>query len=72
MAPPFYDSLIAKLIVHGKSREEAIKRLKRALNEFVVEGVKTTIPFHSRLIENEDFKKGDFHTGFLDKVNLLE
>jgi acetyl-CoA carboxylase biotin carboxylase subunit len=70
--PPFYDSLIAKLIVHGKNRDEAIKRLQRALNEFVVEGVKTTIPFHSRLIVNDDFIRGKFHTGFLDEVNLFE
>jgi len=70
--PPFYDSLIAKLIAHGKDREEAIKRMKRALNEFVVEGIKTTIPFHSRLIENKDFQKGNFNTGFLDNVNIIE
>jgi acetyl-CoA carboxylase, biotin carboxylase subunit len=70
--PPFYDSLIAKLIAHGKDRDEAIKRLRRALNEFVVEGVKTTIPFHSRLIENEDFQKGNFNTGFLDNLKLTD
>jgi len=70
--PPFYDSLIAKLIAHGKDRDEAIKRMKRALNEFVVEGIKTTIPFHSRLIENKDFQKGNFNTGFLDNVNIIE
>jgi len=70
--PPFYDSLIAKLIVHGKNRDEAIRRMRRALNEFVVEGIKTTIPFHSRLIENKDFQKGNFNTGFLDNVNIIE
>jgi acetyl-CoA carboxylase biotin carboxylase subunit len=70
--PPFYDSLIAKLIAHGKNRDEAIKRMRRALNEFVVEGVKTTVPFHSRLIENEDFQKGNFNTGFLDNLKLTE
>jgi len=68
--PPYYDSLVAKLIAHGKDRNEAIQRLKRSLSEFVIDGVKTTIPFHLRLIENEDFKKGNFDTGFLERINL--
>jgi acetyl-CoA carboxylase biotin carboxylase subunit len=70
--PPFYDSLIAKLIAFGKDREEAFKRMERALDEFVVEGVKTTIPFHRRLIDHPDIRKGDFDTGFLERVNLMD
>ncbi len=68
--PPFYDSLVAKLIVHGKDRKEAIQRLRRVLNELVIEGVKTTVPFHKKLIENEDFVRGNFDTGFLDRISL--
>lgn len=64
--PPNYDSMIAKLIVFGQTREEAITRMKRALDEFVIEGVKTTIPFHQRLMENEQFKAGNFTTKFLE------
>src|SRR5699024_7490238 len=63
--PPFYDSIVAKLITHGSTREEAIERMKRPLDEFVVEGVKTTIPFHSLIIDHEGFKDGDFNTNFL-------
>ena len=69
--PPFYDSLIAKLICHGKTREEAIKRLNRALDEFIIEGVKTTIPFHKRLIARKEFIEADFDTGFLERIDLL-
>ena len=60
--PPNYDSMIAKLIVTGQSREEVITRMKRALQEFVIEGVKTTIPFHIKLMEDEQFKSGHFTT----------
>jgi acetyl-CoA carboxylase biotin carboxylase subunit len=70
--PPFYDSLIAKLIAYGKNRDESIARLNRALEEFIIEGVKTTIPFHQRLIKREEFIEGNFDTGFLDRINLLE
>jgi acetyl-CoA carboxylase biotin carboxylase subunit len=70
--PPFYDSLIAKLISYGKDREEAIKRMERALGEFIVEGVKTTIPFHQKLIAREEFKTANFDTGFLDRIDLLK
>ena len=70
--PPFYDSLIAKLIAFGKDREEALKRMERALDELVVEGVKTTVQFHRRLIDHADFRSGKFDTGFLDRVNLLK
>lgn len=70
--PPFYDSLIAKLICFGKTRDEAIKRLNRALDEFIIEGVKTTIPFHKRLIARPEFLNADFDTGFLERIDLLE
>jgi len=63
--PPYYDSLLGKLITHGDSREEAIKRMERALDETIIEGVKTTIPFHQSIIRHEKFQMGDFHTGFL-------
>lgn len=65
--PAHYDSLIAKLIVHGKDREEAIMRMRRALDEFVIEGIKTTIPFHKNILNNPDFLNGNFNTGFLEK-----
>ena len=64
--PPYYDSMIAKLIVKGKNREEAIARMKRALKEFKIEGVDTTIPFHLKVLENEAFKEGKFYTNFIE------
>ncbi|MFZ1807651.1 MAG: acetyl-CoA carboxylase biotin carboxylase subunit [Cyclobacteriaceae bacterium] len=64
--PPNYDSMIAKLIVSGQSREEVITRMKRALSEFVIEGVKTTIPFHLKLMDNQIFRSGKFTTSFLE------
>ena len=63
--PPFYDSMVAKLITYGPTREEAIRRMKRALDEFVIEGVHTTIPFHSLIMDHDVFKEGDFNTNFL-------
>lgn len=68
--PPFYDSMIAKLIVSAQTREEAIIKMKRALSETVIEGIKTTIPFHLRLMDNEDFKAGNFTTKFMDTFDL--
>ncbi|WPR76794.1 acetyl-CoA carboxylase biotin carboxylase subunit [Algoriphagus sp. NG3] len=68
--PPNYDSMIAKLIVSGQSREEVIVRMKRALEEFVIDGVKTTIPFHIALLENEQFREGNFTTKFLDDFDF--
>jgi acetyl-CoA carboxylase biotin carboxylase subunit len=65
--PPYYDSMIAKLIARGQTREEAIVRMKRALGEFIVEGIKTTIPFHYRLMDNPAFRAGDFTTAFLSE-----
>ena len=64
--PPNYDSMISKLIVTAQTREEAILKMKRALDEYIIEGVKTTIPFHQKLMENEDFKSGNFTTAFMD------
>ena len=64
--PPYYDSMIAKLIVWGKDREEAIARMKRALEEFVVEGISTTIPFHLKVLDHEVFVSGEFDTKFLE------
>ena len=69
--PPFYDSMVAKLIVHADTREEAVSRMKRALDEFIIEGVETTIPFHARLMDHEVFKSGDFNTKFLDKYDPM-
>ena len=68
--PPYYDSMIAKVIVSAQTREEAIIKMKRALSEMVIEGVKTTIPFHLRLMDNEQFKSGDFTTAFMDTFDL--
>ena len=70
MIPPYYDSMIAKLIVIAQTREEAINTMQRALSEFVVEGVHTTIPFHQQLMKNEDFKNGNFTTKFLENFHL--
>jgi len=70
--PPNYDSMIAKLIVTGQSREEVITRMKRALQEFVIEGVKTTIPFHIKLMDDEQFKSGNFTTKFLETFDFSD
>jgi acetyl-CoA carboxylase, biotin carboxylase subunit len=64
--PPNYDSMISKLIVVARTREEAILKMKRALGEYIIEGVKTTIPFHLKLMDNEDFNKGNFTTKFME------
>ena len=68
--PPYYDSLIAKLITVAQTREEAIATMERALDEFILEGVKTTIPFHKQLMRNKDFREGNFTTHFLDTFKL--
>ncbi|KGT40178.1 MAG: acetyl-CoA carboxylase biotin carboxylase subunit [Weizmannia coagulans] len=70
--PPYYDSMIAKLIAYGATRDEAIARMRRALSEFAVEGVHTTIPFHQRLLEHEVFVEGDFNTKFLEKYDVMK
>lgn len=69
---PFYDSMVAKLIVWGKNRQEAIDRMSRALKEFAIDGVYTTIPFHLKLLNHPRFKSGDFHIQFLETINLDE
>ncbi|MBR7796745.1 acetyl-CoA carboxylase biotin carboxylase subunit [Agaribacter marinus] len=70
--PPYYDSMVAKLITYGKTREEAVKRMKRALDEFVVEGVYTTIPFHRLIMDHEVFINGDFNTKFLEENPIVQ
>ena len=70
--PPFYDSMIAKLIVRAQTREECLAKMERALDEFIVEGVKTTVPFHQKLMQNADFRAGNFDTSFLNKWNFKE
>ncbi|MBP6385333.1 MAG: acetyl-CoA carboxylase biotin carboxylase subunit [Pseudarcicella sp.] len=70
--PPNYDSMIAKVITTGQSREEVLLRMKRALQECVIEGIKTTIPFHIKLMDNEIFKSGKFTTAFMDTFDLTE
>jgi acetyl-CoA carboxylase biotin carboxylase subunit len=65
--PPYYDSLIAKLAVHGESREECLMRLSRALDEYVVGGIETTLPLHQRLVEDEAFRRGDYDIHWLDR-----
>ena len=70
--PPYYDSLIAKLIVRDKNREDCIEKLLVALDEFIIEGINTNIELHRRILTHPDFRSGNFHTGFLDQVNLFE
>ncbi|KZM58146.1 acetyl-CoA carboxylase biotin carboxylase subunit [Geobacillus stearothermophilus] len=70
--PPYYDSMIAKLIVHAPTREEAIARMRRALGEFVIEGIHTTIPFHIKLMEHEKFQSGEFNTKFLELYDIMK
>ena len=69
--PPYYDSMIGKLITVAQTREEAIDTMYRALSEYVIEGVKTTIPFHLQLMKNEDFRKGNFTTKFLESFKMV-
>ena len=69
--PPHYDSMIAKLIVRARTRELALNKMIRALDEFVIEGVKTTIPFHRQLLRNPDFRAGHFDTHFLERFTLV-
>ncbi|MGX5819434.1 acetyl-CoA carboxylase biotin carboxylase subunit [Chitinophaga lutea] len=68
--PPYYDSMVSKVIAVAQTREEAINTMERALSEFVIEGVKTTIPFHQQLMQNEDFRKGNFTTKFTEGFKL--
>jgi len=66
--PPHYDSMIAKLITNGKTREEAIQKMQRALEEFIIEGIATTIPFHLKILNNPDFLAGKYDTEFVDRL----
>lgn len=70
--PPYYDSMIGKLISVARTREEAIDTMYRALSEYIIEGVKTTIPFHLKLMKNEKFKEGDFNTKFLETYDIMK
>ena len=70
--PPNYDSMIAKLITTAQTREEAISKMRRALDEFVIEGIKTTIPFHRQLMDHPDYISGDFTTAFMDSFEMSE
>ena len=70
MIPPFYDSMIAKVITVAQTREEAISKMRRALDEFIIEGIKTTIPFHQALMKNEDFISGNYTTKFMESFKL--
>jgi acetyl-CoA carboxylase, biotin carboxylase subunit len=70
--PPYYDSMIAKVITYGHTREEAISRMKRALGEFVIEGIHTTIPFHLKLLDHEQFVEGAFNTKFLELYDVMK
>jgi len=69
--PPYYDSMIAKIIAVARTREEAISTMHRALSEYVIEGVKTTIPFHLQLMKDERFRSGDFNTKFLEGFKMV-
>src|SRR5690606_35661984 len=66
--PPYYDSMIGKLIVIGKDRDEAVRKMSRALDEFIIEGVKTTIPFHQKIMTNKDFLNNNYDTSFIEKM----
>ncbi len=68
LIPPYYDSLVAKLVVHGKDREEAVLRMRRALEMFIIEGIKTTIPLHRRILASPDFLSGHLDTHFLERL----
>ena len=67
VVPPYYDSLIAKLIVHGVDRDEAIARMERALSQFVVQGIDTSIPLHQAIFADPDFRAGNFDTKFMER-----
>ena len=68
--PPHYDSMIAKLVTTAQTREEAINKMKRALEEFVIEGIKTTIPFHKKLMEHPDYIEGNYTTKFMENFSM--
>lgn len=69
--PPYYDSMIAKLICKARTREECLRKMERALDEFIVEGIKTTVPFHQQLMKDKDFREGNFDTSFINTFKLI-
>ena len=71
IVPPYYDSLIAKVITWGNNRDEAIRVMKEALREFKITGIKTTIPFHLKMLENEDFLNNNYDTKYLENKGLV-
>ena len=66
VVPPFYDSMIAKVICRAQTREEVIRKMERALDEFIIEGIKTTVPFHQKLMKDPQFRAGNFTTAFIN------
>lgn len=68
--PQYYDSMVAKIIASGANRDEAIERMKRALDEFVIEGIKTTIPLHKKILRNENFIRNNYSTSFIEKMEV--
>jgi len=70
LIPPYYDSLVAKLIVKGRTRDEAVEKMYHALDEFIIEGIKTTIPFHKKLMRNDRFRSGNFDTKFIESFSM--
>jgi acetyl-CoA carboxylase biotin carboxylase subunit len=72
VVPPYYDSLVAKLVVRGRERDEAISRMARALEMFIVEGIHTSIPLHRRIMADADFRSGQIDTGFLERFLAKE
>ena len=69
---PYYDSMIAKLIVHGENREESLKRMERALHEYLIDGLVTNIPFHLKVLNNAFFRKGEYYTNFINRRIMIE
>ncbi|MFL6530427.1 MAG: hypothetical protein ACJ8KX_08165, partial [Chthoniobacterales bacterium] len=68
VVPPYYDSMIAKLITVGATRSNAIDRMRRALDEYYITGIKTTVPFHAAIMRNGDFRSGKYDTGFVERL----
>ena len=68
VVPPYYDSMLAKLIVHGKSREEAIAKMRSALGEVIIEGIHTNVDFQYSIMEHEDYQAGEYNIDFIEKV----
>ena len=72
VVPPYYDSLIAKLIVHGQNRAEAIAKMERALSQFIVQGIDTSIPLHQAIFQDAGFRAGEFDTKFMERFLAKE